>query len=75
MMGTGQRVRKKSKKNTTESEEYDSLNSDSDTASREVENTIRGGGVTEDEPMGPPVNFSEFLGNVASDVNFEGGEV
>jgi hypothetical protein len=35
-VGTGQR-RKKSKKFNTESEEYDSLNSDSDTVSRELD--------------------------------------
>lgn len=55
-MGTGQR-RKKSKKFNTESEEYDSLNSDSDTVSRELDATSR----TEssnclDDPG--PVNFS-----------------
>jgi hypothetical protein len=55
--GTGPRSRKKSKKFNTESEEYDSLNSDSDTVSRELDATSR----TEssnclDEPV--PVNFS-----------------
>lgn len=55
--GTGQRPRKKSKKFNTESEEYDSLNSDSDTVSRELDATSR----TEssnclDDPG--PVNFS-----------------
>lgn len=55
-VGTGQR-RKKSKKFNTESEEYDSLNSDSDTVSRELDATSR----TEssnclDDPG--PVNFS-----------------
>lgn len=55
--GTGQRSRKKSKKFNTESEEYDSLNSDSDTVSRELDATSR----TEssnclDDPG--PVNFS-----------------
>lgn len=55
--GTGQRQRKKSKKFNTESEEYDSLNSDSDTVSRELDATSR----TEssnclDDPG--PVNFS-----------------
>lgn len=56
-LGTGQRPRKKSKKFNTESEEYDSLNSDSDTVSRELDATSR----TEssnclDDPG--PVNFS-----------------
>lgn len=59
-LGTGQRPRKKSKKFNTESEEYDSLNSDSDTVSRELDATSR----TEssnclDDPG--PVNFSSEL--------------
>lgn len=63
--GTGQRPRKKSKKFNTESEEYDSLNSDSDTVSRELDATSR----TEsanclDDPG--PVNFSSKLFIVAS---------
>lgn len=61
-LGTGQRPRKKSKKFNTESEEYDSLNSDSDTVSRELDATSR----TEssnclDDPG--PVNFSSEFSN------------
>lgn len=61
--GTGGRVRKKSKKLNTESEEYDSLNSDSDTGSRELDGPSR----TESSNCldeGGPVNFSsKFLHN------------
>lgn len=55
--GTGQRTRKKSKKFNTESEEYDSLNSDSDTVSRELDATSRTESSNCLDDTGP-VNFS-----------------
>jgi hypothetical protein len=55
--GTGQRSRKKSKKFSTESEEYDSLNSDSDTVSRELDATSRTESSNCLDEVGP-VNFS-----------------
>jgi hypothetical protein len=55
--GTGQRPRKKSKKLNTESEEYDSLNSDSDTVSRELDATSRTESSNCLDDTGP-VNFS-----------------
>lgn len=55
--GTGQRPRKKSKKFNTESEEYDSLNSDSDTVSRELDATSRTESSNCLDDTGP-VNFS-----------------
>lgn len=55
--GTGQRPRKKSKKFNTESEEYDSLNSDSDTVSRELDATSRTESSNCLDDQGP-VNFS-----------------
>lgn len=68
--GTGQRSRKKSKKFNTESEEYDSLNSDSDTVSRELDATSR----TEssnclDDPGTGPVNFSSKLMLIPLDIH------
>lgn len=68
-LGTGQRPRKKSKKFNTESEEYDSLNSDSDTVSRELDATSR----TEssnclDDPG--PVNFSSEVFRTKSFATF-----
>jgi hypothetical protein len=56
-LGTGQRSRKKSKKFNTESEEYDSLNSDSDTVSRELDATSRTESSNCLDDTGP-VNFS-----------------
>lgn len=56
-LGTGQRSRKKSKKFNTESEEYDSLNSDSDTVSRELDATSRTESSNCLDEQGP-VNFS-----------------
>lgn len=54
-IGTGQRSRKKSKKFNTESEEYDSLNSDSDTVSRELDATSR---TESSNCLDEPVNFT-----------------
>lgn len=57
--GTGGR-RKKSRKFNTESEEYDSLNSDSDTVSRELDATSRTESSNCLDDQGP-VNFSSKL--------------
>jgi len=58
--GTGPRSRKKSKKFNTESEEYDSLNSDSDTVSRELDATSRTESSNCLDDTGP-VNFSGMI--------------
>lgn len=55
-VGTGQRLRKKSKKPNTESEEYDSLNSDSD--SRELDATSR---TESSNCLDEPANFGILI--------------
>lgn len=57
--GTGQRTRKKPKKNKAESEEYDSLNSDSDVGSRDIDGTSRTESSNCIDEASNAANFSE----------------